>query len=373
MIGIEDRLARVLTSAVMGRSLSGLGDGARLRRVLASARDGRATTIGVIGGSITQGASATAPRLRYADRFAAWFGSKYPGSAVRLINAGRGATGSNYAALRARRDLLDQRPDLVVLEFAVNDGVEPSFGETYEGLLRQILLEPNHPAAITIFMMHRGGRNAQERLGAVASHYRIPMTSYRDALQPEIDAGRLPWDDISPDEVHPNDFGHACAARFLVNLLEQAEQGASDDDPPVPPPLYSDQFQRTTLLEAPAARPVASAGWSLDAHGDPWPYWRANEPGSTIEFEISGRTILLMHYRIRGDAGIATAQVDECPAVTLDAWFPGTWGGYRETVTLARDLAPGLHRVRLTLSERRNPESAGHEFRILGLGAAGVE
>jgi hypothetical protein len=53
-------------------------------------------------------------------------------------------------------------------------------------------------------------------------HYRLPMISYRDPLWAEIQAGRMKWTDISPDVVHPNDRGHAYAARFATCLLDRA-------------------------------------------------------------------------------------------------------------------------------------------------------
>ena len=56
-----------------------------------------------------------------------------------------------------------------------------------------------------------------------------------------------------------------------------------------------------------------------------------------------------------------------------DAWLDQTWGGYRSTQVLAQDLKPGPHRVRIELLEEKNPGSDGHEFRLLGLGAAGVD
>ena len=42
-------------------------------------------------------------------------------SKINFINAGVGATGSNYCAFRVRRELLTQNPDFVLVKFAVND------------------------------------------------------------------------------------------------------------------------------------------------------------------------------------------------------------------------------------------------------------
>lgn len=56
--------------------------------------------------------------------------------------------------------------------------------------------------------------------------------------------------------------------------------------------------------------------------------------------------------------------------MTLEAWFDATCGGYRVTDVTAKDLPPGAHRIRIELPDDKYPESAGHEFRLLGLGTA---
>jgi hypothetical protein len=65
-------------------------------------------------------------------------------------------------------------------------------------------------------------------------------------------------------------------------------------------------------------------------------------------------------------------QVDDGPSVVRNGWFDQTWGGYQATFTLARDLKPGAHRVRIKLLAEKSPESDGHEFCIYAIGAAGV-
>jgi hypothetical protein len=65
--------------------------------------------------------------------------------------------------------------------------------------------------------------------------------------------------------------------------------------------------------------------------------------------------------------------VDEQPPLVREAWFDQTWGGYRQTTLLARELGPAKHKVRIELLPEKNPQSTGHEFRVLGLGAAGVK
>jgi len=350
------------------------GDPARLWRAFAKAHRGEAVVVGVIGGSITQGASASTPELRYGNRVAAWWREHFPRATIKFVNAGIGATGSDYGALRAGRDLLTARPDFVIAEYAVNDPNEQRCAETLEGVVRQILNSPNQPAAMLLFTMLNNGSNAQEWHSKVGRHYGLPMVSFRDALWPEIQAGRLKWSDVEADIVHPNDRGHGYAAQFITRLLETAlaslpAEGQLPEVKPVAAPLFTDLFAQTTLVEADALRPLTNNGWTFDATNR---CWKSDQPGSVIEFEIAGRAVLAMHHVIRGATGQARVTVDGGRPQELEGWFDQTWGGYRQTREIARDLPAGKHRVRFELLAEKSAGSTGHEFRIFGLGAAGV-
>lgn len=148
--------------AAIARSVVSQGDTARLQRALDKARRGEPVTVAVIGGSITAGAKASSREKNYGSLLADWCRKNFPGANIELVNAGIGATGSNYGALPAQRDLLARRPDFVVIEYGVNDGNSQAPAETLEGLIRQVLKQPNQPAVVLMFMMNRQGGNAQE-------------------------------------------------------------------------------------------------------------------------------------------------------------------------------------------------------------------
>lgn len=355
-------------------SLVSAGDPARLQHVLSRAKEGGPVTVAVIGGSITQGAKASRPETRYGNLIADWWRLKFPRSRVEFVNAGIGATGSNFGALRAERDLLSKQPGLVVVEYSVNDPNTEAAAESLEGLVRQILNRPNRPAVVMLFTMARGGRNAQQWHGKIGRHYGLPMVSFRDALWPAIEAGRVKWEDVIADEVHPNDRGHADCASYVTAVLDRVLGSLPPKDrlppiQPLAPPLLSDLFEHTTLLEAADLKPVANRGWTYDPRTKSW---TSSRPGSTIEFDLPGRILFTMHYVVRGPMGKARVSVDGRDARELNGWFDQTWGGYRQTNAVARPANPGPHRVRLELLDAQSPASTGREFRLLGLGAAGV-
>ena len=97
------------------------------------AKEGAKLTIGFIGGSITMGSVSSTPQLCYAYHVFSWWKKMFPNSEMVYVNAGIGATDSQFGCARVQSDLLDQKPDFVIVEFSVNDSSTPHYMETYEG------------------------------------------------------------------------------------------------------------------------------------------------------------------------------------------------------------------------------------------------
>lgn len=360
---------------VLDRSIVSMGDAKRLLHVFTKAESGEDIVVGVIGGSITEGAAADPPSNRYGDLVANWFKKRFKKVKVKYVNAGIGATGSGIAAHRAYKDLLKYKPDFVVTEFAVNDGKERSFAETYEGLLRQILKQGNNPAVVMLFTMYDSGDNAQESQERLGRHYGLPMVSYRDGVWPEIEAGTMQWSDVGADHVHPNNLGHKYCAEMIINLLELVydQMPGKGMRPakvkPLPRALHTSIFEFTKSHTADSLAATKNAGFRTET-GRLGNAWVADKPGSTLEFEVEGTHIRVVFLKIKKDMGIATAQVDNLPMVNMDGWFEQDWGGYDCEVVVAKDLKPGKHKLTITLLEEKNANSNGHEFQLRAIMAA---
>lgn len=134
-----------VTPERLQRAVVSYGNNQRLNRFLEKAEQGGNLTVGVLGGSITQGAVCPDSAKCYHGVLLQYLRANFPKSRFTLVNAGIGATGSNYGAFWAQRDLLSKKPDLVVLEYAVNDQDGLQSALTYEGIVRQVLTTPESP------------------------------------------------------------------------------------------------------------------------------------------------------------------------------------------------------------------------------------
>jgi hypothetical protein len=93
---------------------------------------GQAVRIAYLGGSITA-------QEGWRPKTLAYFQKSFPKAKLSQINAAIGGTGSDLGVFRLKRDVLDHKPDLVFVEFAVNDGGAPpqQIYNCMEGIVRQ--------------------------------------------------------------------------------------------------------------------------------------------------------------------------------------------------------------------------------------------
>ena len=147
-----------------------------------------------------------------------------------MIKAGVGGTPSELGMIRFDRDVLrgEEQPDLVVIEFAVNDEGDETKGDCYESLVRKVLNLPWKPAVVLLFSVFANDWNLQERLKPVGYCYDLPMVSIRDAVSPQFQMpkgqGRvLTKNQFFYDMFHPNNMGHTIMADCLQYLFEQCD------------------------------------------------------------------------------------------------------------------------------------------------------
>ncbi len=104
-----------------------------LNNTLYKLKHEKSLRIGYFGGSITAGAgSSDSERTCYRAIITQYLRDKYPESEITEINSAIGGTGTSYGMFRMVPDLLTRRPDLVFIEFAVND-----YGDSYDSIRAQ--------------------------------------------------------------------------------------------------------------------------------------------------------------------------------------------------------------------------------------------
>lgn len=197
----------------------------RLSNLLHRAANGEELTITFFGGSITQGSLAEKPEEMYARRVFSWWEKTFPQAAFHYVNGGIGGTTSHYGVSRVVTDLLMYQPDFVVVDFSVNDEPDIFFQETYEGLLRKILFWDSKPAVLLLNnIYYDSGKTAQNFHNEIGDYYGVPHVSIRESIYADMKAGKYTKEQLTPDGLHPNSFGHGLVAQQIINYLEEVKE-----------------------------------------------------------------------------------------------------------------------------------------------------
>ncbi len=342
-----------------------------LPNVAARAAAGGAVRVAYLGGSITA-ADGWRPLTT------AWLRARFPHAQIVEINAGLPGTGSNLGACRVDHDVLVQKPDLLFVEFAVNDtNAAPDVIErTMEGIVRQTWRA--NPATDICFVYTvstpglpdlQTGRfpPSARAMETVAAHYGIPSIHFGVEVARQLAAGKLVFkgerDDartFSLDGVHPTPAGHRVYTAVLERILPALMATTPAGPHALPAPQRPDNWEHAELREIGAQ--MRRGDWAAVPATDPNlrgvtkallpPTWRAQTTGAALEFEFTGRTFGLLGIGAP-DSGMFRVTVDDRPAVPdtfFDAYATPTFCRQREWFYPGQ-LADGPHRVRIEFSD----------------------
>ncbi len=314
-------------------------------------------TLGFTGGSITE----ARVDWNWPEAVCAWFLEAFPGLRLRVENIALGATGSDLAVFRARRDLVERGCDLVFVEFAVNDDGTPPERRmrAREGLLRQ-LLEGEGRDVLLVYTFHQpmyadmiAGRVPAsiadfERLG---QHYNIGSIWAGLYALREVQRGSMRWEEWLPDGLHPQFRGSLSYAQSVIGFLERelSLSGTQHGMSSLPVPLDVAHWGNTRIL------PFDKVCWN-----GPWQVRRSARQaamdeilftpavGACLEFDFEG-TALMLGF----DFGKASAEfrfrVDDDDWQVSERDRPDWCGndGWYRIFCVAENLKPGRHHFEL--------------------------
>jgi hypothetical protein len=242
-----------------------------MQQFLTKCAAGGTVNLGFIGGSVTAGASATTDAARYTNRFSNFLSSQFSDAQFSVSSAGRAMTTSRFACSRVAEDLLAAFPDLIVLEFAVDDDAADSAGTVgaMEGLVRQCLAYGPDVPVIMMAAMDTSGSGVNQRYHEyVAAHYQIPLISFRDACKPLLDNATLAQADLFGTGAYPNDNGHLICGYLLYDYVsrcyESMLRGQTAAAVAMPAPLLTDRYQFAGMYASndTTIKVVDAGGWN---------------------------------------------------------------------------------------------------------------
>ena len=224
----------------------------RLKNCMRRAMKGEKLTIGFFGGSITQGCLAAEHERAYSYRVFQWWKDTFPQAEISYVNGGIGGTTSYFGVSRIWQDLLMYQPDVVVVDFSVNDkeGHEVFFQETFEGVIRKLLCCQSKPAVLILNnVYYDSGTNVQECHNEVGDWYHIPHVSMKDTLYRRMRKG-VYQEELTEDGLHPNDKGHELVAGEIISFLSEVKAGMHEREKEsrFPEPMTANAYEHARRI-----------------------------------------------------------------------------------------------------------------------------
>lgn len=240
---------------MMDKSLTSLGNNYRIKKVIEKLRNGEEVYVAALGGSVTEGKGPATFRDGYAYQFNKKMCDAFAVNRqkVYFTNAGLCGTPSPLGLIRYQQDVINQVkhiPDLLLIEFAVNDIEEPTKQRAFEALIHDALAANEETAIIVVYSAALYPKT-QKVMMPIAEYYGVQQVSPSDAYELGISKGLFKADEYFVDVVHPKVTGHEIMADCVANLMKEIDKCPLDNkiDIPAKPLKGPDFFGFTRITE----------------------------------------------------------------------------------------------------------------------------
>jgi lysophospholipase L1-like esterase len=300
-------LAVSITACSSNAVRSGLDQDVRLQNCMAKLREGKTISVVTLGGSITTGHQAQPPETAgWAGLVNVWLKEKARETrgSVEFHNSGASGTDSAFASIRAADHALAYNPDLVIVEYAINDQWLDSQvrKRSFEGLIRRLLDNSPRRAVIIIALNEKGaaGKSTFHEQAEIGRHYNVPVLAWADWVKASE------WGNYfsGKETIHPNNKGHASIASGIIKFLNIAWEPpqAGPVKTSLPQPLFSAEFQNVKFIgSSETAAIVRNTGWvskpailpdEWSSRGGKQLYgWTTADPEANLAIRVKGKSV----------------------------------------------------------------------------------
>ncbi len=256
-----------------------------------------------LGGSIYAGTGATSKDKKLVAHMLNYFNEKYNSATV--INAGIGGTYSDQGLYRIKKDVAKYNPDIVFVNFAVNDRyfTEAKFRADMEGIARELIKLPHQPVIVynppAVYLESDSYNYPSNTYWTeeIADHYGITTVNYYDYIQERISNGDFAdvkafTEIYTTDNVHPNDAGYELMAEHLISAIED---GSAYKKYELKDLHGSYEFNNPGLVAANDYRVSYTGSWQYKPTATSSTFesgsYISSNGGDTVSFTFTGKSI----------------------------------------------------------------------------------
>ena len=240
----------------------------KLSNTMNKLQSGKTVNVVYYGGSVTGGTGSSDPEKKSWRALTTEFLKSQTSGTVNAVNSALGGTGSYLGAARFEQSVLAYDPDLLFIEFAINDkysdlSVQQSKADI-EYMIRK--LNAKNPCADIVIVLVTNDSlygsqyptyNAHRE---VADHYGVPIVDFGCELYNKFKGSSESFKKLLSDSVHPNDEGYRAYADIMIAALKEMLVSAPDAPHNMPASkLCKNGF---STLKNHLASTISATGWS---------------------------------------------------------------------------------------------------------------
>jgi len=311
-----------------------------------------------LGGSITEGAHSSEKKYSYFGIVSEWLKEQFPEQNVNCHNAGIGGTGSNFGMVRMDKDVLCHKPDMLFVEFAVNDaGMDRR--AYMESIIRKTFALDEVPYIVFLYTANKQYTTVTSYHEQVAAYYGIPEIDLQTALKVTLD-GKDPVElGMFKDNVHPLDGGFRIYSDTIISRL-------SMDSAFVRPVKKPPMLKETFLIDAeftPSTKVCHTDGWDERTAHRGYECLLTDKVGENISFEFDGN-FFAFESGLHKDSGILDVYIDGELFKSESSYYPNFTSFQCVFKEMSYDLPMGHHKVEMVLREESCPEHRGSIYMV---------
>ena len=171
---------------------------------------------------------------------------------------------------------------------------------------------------------------------------------------------------MTPDDLHPNDAGHALLANLITHFLKKVQKedlaeviDTKRTEVELPKPITANAYQNSVRYQTYNSTPELK-GFVADTEEQSHITdifkrgFVGKKAGNSIRFEIEGTGIAVQYRKsVKHPACVAKVVLDgdEENAMVLDGNFDETWGDCLYITTVAKHIEDKKHSVEITITE----------------------
>lgn len=273
-------------------SIYSMGNTYRLVKKLEAAENGEKLTMAYLGGSITEMGKYTTP-------FSAYVKQTFAKGGFTEVNAGLSGTSSVVGLVRSEPNVISKNPDIVFVEFSVNDHEDIMYKKCFESVIKRFLDLPNEPAVIILIHRAKSGFSSQAQMVPVGENFNIPIISMDNALTKAFNSGLLTQNDYFTDDYHPHDKGGKLVSDCLSYFFRQAMKTENRSDSYSVPEksVYGTEYENCEYINPKNQTGFNAGSWTAGGGyngGQILPYSYTLNGGSPMSFKTEGKGLIIV-------------------------------------------------------------------------------